>query len=521
MSEGLSTSRHCHPFADCLAANGKNFVIRYHSRTTVRPQKRISPQEAAELARAGLDIATVYQDNGRLPSDFGLQRGMLDGQSAQLAAAAIGQPGGSAIYFAVDEDFDSQQIQSFVLDYFRGVKQGMDAAAGGTSAYDIGVYGSGLTCQLVRESFALAKYAWLAMATGWRGSAGYTTWDVRQGQPPGDLCGLGQQWERCVSARPFGAFRPVGYEVHAGEGEMRWVTAPQLNLRTAPSAASKPPITQLPEGHAVRVLGQVGGGWLRVRTNMGGGEVIGYVNGKYLSQQEGPASPTLAVGSVPAVHYRENDPLSKRGSTTRRAQPLGEPGQPTRDTAASSAQRKSELGQIVEWLDVESSKRYHPETVTFCNVYAADFCYLAGAYLPRTWWTASALMQIASGQTPPVVYDSTVRELRADHLYAWLAEFGPAFGWQRVFDVTALQQAANDGSVAVIVADRLEVGRPGHITIVVPETAAHQAQRDADGNVLFPVQSQAGAVNHNYSTIGKAWWNDQKFADEDGFFVHS
>ena len=69
MQEGLSTNRHCHPFADCLAAEGKRFVVRYRSRTTQQPQKRISPQEAAELARTGLEIATVYQDNppaGRL-----------------------------------------------------------------------------------------------------------------------------------------------------------------------------------------------------------------------------------------------------------------------------------------------------------------------------------------------------------------------------------------------------------------------------------------------------------------------
>ena len=520
MTEGLSTSLHCHPFADCLAINGKSFVIRYLSRTTTKPQKRISPLEAAELARAGLEIATVYQDNGRLPADFGLARGVLDGQSAQQAAAGIGQPAGSAIYFAVDEDFSSQQIQSFVLDYFRGVKQGMDAAAGGTSAYDIGVYGSGLTCQLVRDSFALAKYAWLAMAAGWRGTAGYTAWDVRQTQPTGTLCGLARTWERCEAARPFGAFRPIGFEVRAGEGQARWVTAPQLNLRAAPSPASEPPLTQLPEGQAVRVLGEAGGTWVRVRATMGGGDVIGYVNGSYLGGQAAPVAPTLAEGSIPAVHYRENDSRSNRASDSRRAQPLGEANQPTRDKNAPPEQRASQLGQIVQWLSPRTSKRYQPDAVTYCNVYAADFCYLADAYLPRTWWKASALMQIAAGRAQPVVYDSTIREMRADHLYAWLAEFGPIFGWRRVFDLTALQQAANDGGVGVIVADRLEAGRPGHTTIVVPETAAHKAVRDADGHVLFPLQTQAGAVNHNYSTIGKAWWNDQKFADEDGFFVH-
>ena len=522
MTEGLSTSRHCHPFAECLVNSGKTFVIRYHSRTTSIAQKRISPVEAAELARAGLSIATVYQDNGRLPSDFGQARGKLDGASAHQAAAAIGQPSGSAIYFAVDTDFSSHQIQSFVLDYFRGVKEGMDEAAGGAASYDIGVYGSGLTCQLVRDSFALAKYAWLAMATGWRGSSTYAGWDIRQHGPTGDLCGLAQQWERCDAPGEFGAFFPVGHSVHADEGEVRWVSAPQLNLRAAPSKASHPPIMQLPEGQPVRVLGPAGGVWLRVRATVGGGEVIGYVNGTFLRTHPPITTSTtpVAEGAVPAVHYREGDAQSRRASVARRAQPLGEPGNPKRTANASAAQRAAELGVIVQWLDAEKSARYQPEAVTFCNVYAADFCFLAGVYLPRTWWTSSALMKIASGQVPPVIYEATVRELRADDLYAWLAEFGPAFGWRRVFDVTKLQDAANDGGVGVIVADRLELGRPGHITLVVPETAVHKADRDADGNVKFPLQSQAGARNFNYSTIGKEWWNDQKFADADGFFVH-
>jgi hypothetical protein len=522
MPEGISTSRQCQSSATCLAASGKSFVFRYYSRTTRHPQKRLSPREAAELARAGLDIAVVYQDNARLPEDFGAARGRLDGASAQAAAAVIGQPAGSAIYFAVDEDFSSAQIQSFVLPYFRGVKEGMDSAAGGSSGYDIGIYGSGLACQLVRDSFALARYAWVAESTGWRGTDTYTGWDVKQHKPPADLCDLGQDWERCEAPAAFGAFRPLGSDVQAAAGRPMWVVAPQLNLRAAPTVASQPPITQLPEGHPLRVLGDAEAGWLRVRTTLGGSDVIGYVNGRFLSATMPAAAATAALprGSVPAVHYRENDARSQRASTARRAQPLGETPRPSRVAVAPAAERVRQIGAIVDWLDVEHSARYRRDIVTFCNVYAADFCHLANVYLPRVWWKASALMKIAAGQTPPVVYDGTVREMRADDLYAWLAEFGPAFGWRRVFDPTALQNAANQGLLAVIVADRLEAGRPGHITLVVPETATQKAERDVDGNVILPLQSQAGAANHAYATIGRDWWNDQQFADQDGFFVN-
>jgi hypothetical protein len=521
--QGLCTDHGCGSIAGCLAKSGIGFAIRYHSAHTSNPGKRISPKEAADLSRAGIDIVTVYQDRAQEPEDFGAARGLLDGLAAHAAAAAIGQPPGSAIYFAVDVDFDLAQIQSFVIPYFQGVRNGLGQAAAPGAPYEVGVYGSGLTCQLVCQSYALAKYAWLASSTGWAGSAAYTGWHLRAKLATHSICELTPtQWEACEARGSFGQFRPIGYDVTAGQGPSSWVTAAQLNVRSSPSASSQPPITQLREGQEVHVLGPATAPWLRVRASVGGSDVIGYVHGDYLSSVA-PVQPAIVAhpaGSIPPVLFRPDDPSSRRDSAEKRAQPLGEPGRPSRTSGAPVSQQVTELGGIVQWLAVESSIRYRKTNVTFCNVYAADFCYLAGVYLPRTWWTASALMAIAKGQQPAVVYEQTVREMRADDLYTWLGEFGPAFGWRRVFDTTALQDAANAGGIGLVVADRLEIGRPGHITVVVPESGAYQALRDVDGNVLLPLQSQAGASNHAYSTIGRDWWNDQQFADQDGFFVH-
>lgn len=529
MREGLSTNRHCHGFADCLVREGKAFVIRYHSRTTTQPEKRISPKEAADLARAGLEVATVYQDNARRLSDFGFDRGRLDGASAQTFASQIGQPPGSAVYFAVDTDFSVAEIQQVVLPYFRGVKAGMNDAAGGSSALQIGVYGSGLTCRLVRDTTALARFAWLAEATGWRESANYTTWDVRQHINRGQaLCGLGAAWQRCEARDSFGQFRPIGFELQAGEGELRRVTATQLNLRHAPSTTSTPPITSLPEGQLVRVLGDAAPPWVRVRVTLGGADVIGYVSGKFLAPvpvqppiapPSPPSPPSPPAPAVPAVHYRENDSASRRSSASKRAQPLGEPGRPVRD-AATPAARAAQTVDIVNWLAADSSARYQPDAnATYCNIYAADFCYLAGVYLPRTWWNEPALMRIARGEHVAPAYGSTLREMRADDLHNWLIDFGPSFGWRRVFDLTALQHAANNGGIGLICADREASGKPGHISAVVPENAAHAARRDADGNVTLPLQSQAGAVNFRFSSGSKAWWDSSLFKSR-VFFVH-
>lgn len=529
MIEGISTNRNCEASADCLRASGRQFVARYHSRTTTQPEKRLSPREAAMLARANLDVVAVYQDNARELTDFGRERGILDGRSAFTFAAQVGQPPSSAVYFAVDTDFSSAQIASVVLPYFEGVREGMDAAAGGISAYRIGVYGSGLTCTLVRDTHALAQLAWLAEATGWRGSADFDTWNIRQHVTQTPLCSLGAGgWERNEARDEFGQFRPIGAELTAGQGTRMRVTAPELFLRRLPTTHDNVPIARLKEGQIVHILGAAEPPWLRVRTSLGGSDAIGFASGRFLEPVDAATAgagdaavlmppPTTAASAPPEVHFREHDPDSRRASTSKRAQPLGEADQPVRDAGADGALRVAQLGTILDWLAVELSARYQRTEVTFCNVYAADYCYLASAYLPRVWWNGSALTSIGAGTVPPVQYETTVREMRADHLLEWLIEFGAAFGWRRVFDATALQNAANEGGIGVICADRAAPG-PGHVSIVVPETADAQAQRDADGNVVSPLQSQAGAVNFRRRTT-RDWWNDAIFRDR-VFFAH-
>lgn len=516
MVDGISTNRNCKDMAQCLVDAGKGFVVRYHSARTQQAQKRLSPQEAAALARAGLQLVTVYQDRARQTADFGRARGVEDGRAAAAYAAQVGQPEGSAIYFAVDTDFSASEIQSFVVPYFEGVRQALQGDGG--PRYELGVYGSGLTCRLIKDQHRLARYAWLALAKGWRESRQYQGWDIEQFQPTGPLCGLGQAWEHNVGRGGFGAFTPIGATVVAGQGEALRVTATELFLRRVPTQAGNVPIARLRQGQLVYGLGDAAPPWKRVRATVDGGEVIGYASGKYLQAAatvQEALSPAPAEDAIPAVYFQEGDARAKRTSTGHRAQPIGESPRPSRE-----ARTPAEIQAIVDWLAVEASARYQREpSATFCNVYAADFCYLAKAYIPRVWWTGTALIEIGKGTVPKVVYGSTVRELRADDLLAWLIEFGPSFGWRRVFDATALQDAANQGGIGLICADREASGLSGHITVVVPETAQVKAVRDPDAHVVLPVQSQAGAQNFRRSTGNKAWWEDAKFRDR-GFFVH-
>lgn len=509
MLEGISTNRVCETSAACLAASGKSFVIRYYSRTTKQPEKQLRPKEAAELARAGLEIAVVYQDRARQTEDFSFERGLLDGASAFSSAGQIGQPAASAIYFAVDTDFSTAQINQFVIPYFKGVRQALSQASGGQARYRIGVYGSGLTCRLLKSA-NLAEFTWLAEATGWRESRTYAGFDVKQFVTNEQLCSIGNGWQRCTAHASFGQFQPEGFQVRATDPPTMQVAATQLNLRFVPTEIGNTPITKLPQGTPITLLGDPASAWVRVRTRLKEAVFIGYVKSRYLEPLSPPDDESPAL--IPPIHLGENKPSAARKLTSGRAYPIGEAARPRRDAHADAANKVQQLITIADWLDVERSARYHPaDGKTFCNIYAVDYCYLADVYLPRCWWTETALMAITAGHTVTAKYGDTVREMRADDLYRWLLDFGSSFGWRRVSDATALQDAANTGGIGLICADRAESGKSGHITVVVPETSAQKADRDAAGNVAQPLQSQAGGRNRRYGSSGPSWWQGAQF----------
>jgi hypothetical protein len=522
MQEGISTNRHCDTSAACLITEGRTFVFRYHSRTTTQPEKRLTPAEAAELARAGLSVACVYQDRGREPADFGQQCGEQDGLSAFMYAGQVGQPPGSAIYFAVDTDFSEAQLRSLVIPYFRGVQAALDRCASGASAYRIGVYGSGLTCRIVKSELSFVAFAWLAEAGGWRESATFQDWDVRQHVNSTTLCSLANAWEPCeAKSDDFGQFKPVGFALTKGQGQQRMVTALSLNLRVAPTTEGNSPVAALPQGTLVNLLGESVDGWSRVRCQLHGGDVVGYVSAKYLAAPtpDAHAVAALTAPAVPPVHLALNNPDARRNATGARAYPLGEPNRPGCRKDGDVAQKCQDLKAIADWMAVETSVRYQRSEATFCNVYAADYCFLADTYLPRVWWSDKALASILAGAVPPVAYGQTVREMRADDLHEWLIDYGEQFGWRRVFDATAVQAGANAGGVGLICADRAEPGLPGHISLVVAEDSGHQAARDVDGYVIEPLQTQAGGTNHRYGSAGPHWWLGSQFKSH-VLFVH-
>jgi len=73
-------------------------------------------------------------------------------------------------------------------------------------------------------------------------------------------------------------------------------------------------------------------------------------------------------------------------------------------------------------------------------------------------------------------------------------------------DLDLLQASANNGEVCLIVAQRKNPNESGHITVVAPESEQLSAVRNAAGEVLRPVESQAGRQNHRLVVKPSKWW---------------
>jgi hypothetical protein len=166
LANGVDTSADCTGFAACIAADGARFVCRYY-----RPGSTgaLTAAEAHALIGAGLAIVAVFEGAGDKIGWFTAQQGAADAQAALGHAASMGQPPGSAIYFAVDFDASPGEVGSAITSYFAAVSSTFRNVG---APYRIGVYGSGLVCSTIIGA-NLASLGWLSGSRGWRGYATY------------------------------------------------------------------------------------------------------------------------------------------------------------------------------------------------------------------------------------------------------------------------------------------------------------------------------------------------------------
>jgi hypothetical protein len=211
-----------------------DFVARYYRSPTSR-WPTLTATEAQRLSSLGVKIVAVWEWHSHDPAYFSYGSGYSDAISAYTQAKALGQPAGSAIYFAVDYNAPSSDISGAIDPYFRGVAAGLAVAGNGRSEYKIGVYGSGAVCEAMRRA-GLAQYTWLTNSTSWAGTLNYDDWNIRQG---GHFSVLSFDHDSNEAKDDYGGFRVATADAAPIAPVMNTVAAPTVDVATqiaAPAA---------------------------------------------------------------------------------------------------------------------------------------------------------------------------------------------------------------------------------------------------------------------------------------------
>lgn len=165
----IDTSTNTTSKIDALKEAGIETVIRYYC-TNTQSEKCLKPIEAEALSEAKIQIGIVFQDNQNAVQYFDEKMGYMAGKAAcNYALNTIHQPLGSVITFAVDFDPSENDINDYIIPYFKGVKQAFFEAEVEGESYKIGVYSSGMTCNMLWEK-ELCSYRWLSMSNAFRGT---------------------------------------------------------------------------------------------------------------------------------------------------------------------------------------------------------------------------------------------------------------------------------------------------------------------------------------------------------------
>lgn len=156
--------------AKALYDNGYRYIGRYLTGTyNGGKDKSIKREEAQRIFDAGLNFFPIYQTSARSNAYFTEAQGKYDAQEAIKAAANLGIPRNTIIYFAVDFDCMDSEITSNIIPYFRAVHETMVG-----SIYRTGIYGTRNACTRVSNmGYACSSFVG-DMSTGFSGNLGFS-----------------------------------------------------------------------------------------------------------------------------------------------------------------------------------------------------------------------------------------------------------------------------------------------------------------------------------------------------------
>jgi hypothetical protein len=164
-----------------LKARGVVAVGRYYSSGT---KKRITKREAQAIANAGIELFTIFEDDGDPSLEGGM--GVKHAQLALRQAEAIGQPPGSAIYFALEHlphGYSKADVPG-VTGYLKEIISVFNRR------YRVGAYSDGVVCDALLSN-GLCDFAWLSASMGFEGSKQFYAsdrWALAQRTP------INQNW---------------------------------------------------------------------------------------------------------------------------------------------------------------------------------------------------------------------------------------------------------------------------------------------------------------------------------------
>lgn len=287
----VDTNRRTTSRLGCLRAQGINCFIRYYARSTAQPEKRLTRAEADAVIGSGASLAIVHQAGGASVSSFSDAKGRQDAEYAlTFAIETIGQPAGSAIYFAVDFDCDAAQFKNSVLPHFQAI-QDVNRNGGFSKQFAIGAYGNGLVLQGLLSA-GLCEFAWLSQSTGHRGSKAFKAsgkWSLFQ-RLPSTICDIGVDVDDLnPNLTEFGQFddlddiqaaRSGGGALPASASRFRVMAASGLRLRAGPGTDFEV-LRMLPPGAIVEIISRVGD-WAIVDVD-GNGMADGAAHAAFLS----------------------------------------------------------------------------------------------------------------------------------------------------------------------------------------------------------------------------------------------
>ena len=167
----IDTADNCTNQIVHLLADNVTTVIRYLT-SSPGSFKLVSVAEAEALGKAGIRLGLVFENGGGSPgyNDINAACGESDASFCLTYVPRLGIPadGTVCIFFAIDNDMNTVQINQLVLPYFRAIRQ----VFAPLNNFLLGVYGSGAVCAACVAAGVVDR-TWLSGSMGWTGSRAY------------------------------------------------------------------------------------------------------------------------------------------------------------------------------------------------------------------------------------------------------------------------------------------------------------------------------------------------------------